>query len=369
VEIIGIIIGAILLVAFVAAMREFAAPTLILKLAGLDVGWSPFRFRSPPGNVIMLAKGRERGEIDQILPSDIPGWHYHEKDGQFYPENKNLYPKGMHVNFKRKFPKGPPKRSGYLDRIGVVRVPLFRHYYRRNRRYDTWDLQKGTSEYGVVSKETKKGEDHLFYFATTMAVELRNVPTKNNFPANIILIFNVLLISPRKAEFLAGKWEIQAIAAVTARAREYISSKTADELREERDEVGPDDFLDHILLANNVVEGETGTIGLLPAYGIMIQGPRYTNFDLESGKKEMVDAMQRKIIAEKDLETAKVLAKKTVVEANAEAKRIDRKYGAIARHKDGAQIATAEAILASSPSTLLIGGGMVAVPPAASDPK
>jgi regulator of protease activity HflC (stomatin/prohibitin superfamily) len=340
---------------------------LILELARRDVWWSPFRMRPAPGHIIMMTKGKEPGgPFAMVVAGHIPHWHYHKEDRQFYKEDDSA--------FRQKFPSGPPRTTARFDKMGVVMVGLFRRYYTRKRRWESWDLLPGTAKYGIVRKETKKEEEHIFFFSTTVAVDLETVPTKDNYPAQMKVVENFLLINPEKAEFVAGKWEIQGIAATRARAREYIASKTVHELRDERDDQDRGDFVDAILRANEKHEGESGTIGLVPEYGVMIQGPYYIDFDLESGDKEMTDAMKRQMIAKEDVITARTRADEAAELGKADANRrreeaagIRATVAAWGTSPAGAQVAMAEAIKSQPQLRYLSvnqgpGGVSVAVP-------
>jgi regulator of protease activity HflC (stomatin/prohibitin superfamily) len=357
------------------AIENFGVIWFFTWLAEHDVWWSPYRMRPGPGHFIMMTKGKEPGgPFDQVITGHIPYWHYHEGDRRFYKESDS--PIKSDPPFKKKFPGGPPKGNDRLEKAGIVKVGLFRRFYKRKRRWDAWDLRKDKpTEYGLVHKETKPEEEHIFYFSTTMAVDLETIPTKDNYPAQIKLVFNVLNIHPERAEFLAGKWETQAVAAVKARAREYIARMPVAELRKERDTDKTDDFMDHILFANqgNPEAKETGTIKLLPEYGVLIQGPQYVDFDLESGDKEMTDAMKRQMIASEDEKTAEILKRKIRIDAEAEkekrkieaegtrdarkaeAEGIRAEYAARMSVKEGAALSMAEAIRVSQPRYISLG--------------
>ena len=338
-EVVIVLIVALLFVGILFLAVEYGVPATIVWLAEQDKPWSPFRTLSPPGKVVMMVKASKDGPFHSVLPTTIPEWGYNETTRQFEPGTQ-------------------PPHVGPLAKLGVVNVGFFKKYYRRRRRYDTYELKPGSSEYAVVRTETKPGEEHLFYFATTMAIELVNIPTSENYPASITLVFNVLMIHPEKAEFLAGKSDVQAVAAVTARARAYISAKSVKDLRDERDTPGREDMVDFILKAN---EDENQTVGLKNGRGLEIQGLFYTGFDLESGNKEMNEAMRRNAIAVEDVKTATTRAEETRIKAEAESNRrkieaegIRAEFAARGSVPDGGMISMAEAIKEAKPQ--VIGG-------------
>jgi hypothetical protein len=336
-----------LLVALYWVTENFLITRVVLWFAEQDVWWSPVRMEPGAGHIIMMTKGaRPGGNFAMLMHGHIPGWYFHNGDRRFYQTTDPL--------FSAKFPTGEPVRVGFFAGVGVVWVGFFRRYYRRARRWDTWDLKPGSNQYGVVRKETVKDEDdHIFFFSTTVAIDLETIPTKEGYPAQMKVIENILLISPEKAEFLAGKWETQAIAATRTRSREYIARKTVRELRDERDSDNSTDFVDYILFAN---EGDPSaprakTIRLLPDYGVMIQGPYYADFDLESGDKEMTDAIKRQMIAREDVVTAEIRIEEARNKGKAEAElRTAAAVGIQAENKarmsvpEGADLALSEAI-------------------------
>lgn len=350
----GIVAGTLILwvlgIAFVVFMDKVGLRFILVWFAEQDKWWSPVRMKPGPGHIVMMTRGMEPGgPFDRVLTGHIPYWRYDTNDRSFHKDPNEI----------------PVKETGILTRAGVVWVGFVRRHYRRRRRWDVWDLIPGKTEYGVIRKETKKEEEHIFYFATTMAVGLETVPTADAFPAQMKIVFNVLFIHPEKAEFTAGKWEVQAVAAVRARALQYIQSKKLAELRLERDRDRTNDFVDTILKANEKQGGETGTVGLLPEYGVMIQGPYYEDFDLESGDVDMVNALKRQQIAAEDIKTAQLRAQEATELGKGEANR--RREAAVGIRATveawgtdpvGATVAMAEAIKEAQPS--VIGGNIMA---------
>lgn len=358
----GLVIATLILwvlaTAGILVVRQIGLKWLIVWFGEQDKWWSPVRMKPGPGHIVMMTKGREPGgPFAMLLAGHIPYWHYHESDKRFYKEDD--------PDFGTKFPDGLPAPKGWLgemlDDAGVIWVGFVRRYYRRKRRWEAWDLKPGKTEYGIVRKETKPEEEHIFYFATTIAIDLETIPTKDNYPAQMKLVENVLLIHPEKAEFVAGKWETQAVAATRARAREYIAGKTVEELKVERDTDNKQEFVDYILVANSTA----ATIRLVPDYGVMIQGPYYVDFDLESGDLEMTAAMKRQMIASEDIKTAKLRAQEKTELGKGDANRrteeahgIRETIAAWGSNPVGGTVAMAEAIKEAKPKA--IGGGIIA---------
>jgi regulator of protease activity HflC (stomatin/prohibitin superfamily) len=335
----------------------------------------------------MMTRGRKPGgPFARVLAGHIPYWHYHTDDRRFYKESGS--PIKSDPPFTEKFPDGPPKPQGMLADAGAVWVGFLHRFYKRKRRWESWDLKPNSTEYGVVRKETKLEEEHIFYFATTMAIDLETIPTQDNYPAQMKVVENILLIHPEKAEFLAGKWEIRAVAATREQAREYIASKTVSQLRDERNSDNQDDFVDHILFANegNRLTPLSSTARLLSEYGVIIQGPSYVDFDLESGDEEMTNAMKRQMIASEDVKTAGIRKQETIVKAEAEkekrrieaegtrnaraaeAEGIRVEFAARMSVPEGADLSWAEAVKSSAPKFISLGrdgkgGIMVGVDP------
>ncbi len=281
---------------------KYGLPNMLQTLANKDEPWSPVR--APyPGRIILMVRGKDgRGPFDTTsVIADIPGWYY-DVD-------------------KQRFVEGQKKIQGYLESIGVVWVGFNRSYYKRVRKYDSYDINPTTKQWEVVAKETKPGEEHLFYFSTTMAIKTEEAPAEGMYPVIAKVVFNILLINPLKAESVAGKWEAQATAAVSEKVREYLGSKKIDDLQKEHDTNKSGEMVDYILAANGPDEGadtSDNKLSLVPAYGIKIQGPRIEELDFESGDPEMSKAKREKFIAEQNLLTAEVKRKQTKVEAEAE---------------------------------------------------
>lgn len=330
---------------------------LITWFAERDIWWSPIRMKPGPGYIKMMTKGfNSGGPFAMVIPGHIPYWHYHE-DRNFYDERDK-------VRFQEMFPNRPPTPTGWfekkLDKVGAVWVGFLRRFYKRKRQWDTWDPKTNS----VITKETKPGEEEIFYFATTMAFSFDKIPTKDFGSAEGQVVFNTLMINPEKAEFLAGKPEIQVMAAVRSRNRDFVTSKTTVELQQERDERKMGGLVKTILLANKTQEED---LGLLPAYGMMVQGPRFEDYDFveEGGAKDVIEARRRLVIANIDVETAKTKAneaeergKGKARERQAEVTSIRATVEAWGTHRVGGTVAMAEAIKEAKPKA--VGGNIIA---------
>lgn len=334
----GFILFTFLMVGLIIFAVEIGIPRLLIKLGAKDVWWSPVRTDAPPGKVIMMVKANERGSF-ACLYHDVPYRIYDHVREEFTEE---LDPSDPRL-----------KKTGYLAELGLVWVGFNRAYYKRQLRYDSWEKIPGDKDgqFGIVPKESNKGEEHFFNFATTMAIKLNEVPAKGFYPVSLVVQFNTLLMAPRRAEFLAGKWEVQASAEVQKRSQEYISGKTVKELRVERDTDRSDDFVDYVLQANEGTQGAAGTVPLLRGYGIKIDGPKIIQPDYESGDAEMVAAERRTSIAEADVLTASVRVEEARLkglakseERSAEAPGIEKEFAARASVPGGETFTIAEAI-------------------------
>lgn len=326
---------------------------LILKLAEIDKWWSRYRMLPEGGTIKMYSKGlgTKKGDFGTLLYGHIPDWYYHAEDHRFYHKNDPL--------FKEKFPDGPPLFTSRLAHLGVGRVGFFRHIYRRNRSWTTWgQVGEKPTDYGLKNKKMEGEEAEIFYFSTKMAVRVESIRTKDLVLVHVNVPFNVLLLDPQKAEFLAGKPEDQAISAVRSRAAEFIRNRTYTDLQAESDTKGTNDFVDVILRANVKQQSETGSAGLIEAYGIQIIEPRFEDFELikEEGDQDVEDALKRKQIAGHDLETADILLKKAEKDGQADAVKIAARVGAWASKPEGVRIREAEALENTKVSALSLSG-------------
>jgi len=292
------IILVLVMTVVITAIRRAGVDGIIILLAQGDKWWSPVRMDPSPGELQVMTVGiKPGGDFAMVLAGHIPEWHLSKADWKLYKEGT--------PEFRAAFPDGPPVRTGRLASIKVTWVGLFRRRYKRIRRYLSWDLLNG--KYQIVEKKTKEGEEHIFYFSTTMALDLRTMKTIDRYDTQMKIVFNALMIDLRKAEFVAGKWEVQSMAAPTAKIRLYIARHTQEELFLENDTIEDDgELIDEFLSANN--DQGSGTLGILKAYGIMLSGAYLEDFDIEETPeaKEMLAAKQRQAIAKEDVITAKI---------------------------------------------------------------
>lgn len=262
-----------------------------IKLAEGDKWWSPYRMQPEPGHINIMTWGiLKAGAFAMVLAGHIPGWHYYADDRRFYHEGRTKKEKAF---FLTKFPGGPP--AAPPEEVKVVWVGLFKRYYRRKREWIAMALKDGKHQ--MVPKGTTPETEHIFYFSTAMAQrvkQLSKVSTASGapVPATLDFSYNALLINPELAEFIAGKWEEKVTGAVNSRSRIYINTKTVDELRAEKDDESNNDIIDYILRANLKQKKETGTVGLVDRFGVMIEGLFYEDFQLEEGDPEIYQAQK-----------------------------------------------------------------------------
>lgn len=356
--IIAVVLLTILFTGLLVYLDRLGIDGVILWFASKDKRWSPFRMKPGGGHIHFYTKGKEPGgDYATFLNGFILGWWYHAGDHRFYHVGHTDEEKKF---FKLKFPDGPPVPNTAwevrLENLGVGWVGFNRRLYRRKRVWEVMDTRRvgnDKAKFDIKVKETKVEEEHIFYFSTEMALSLDKVPTQKMGSADVKVGFTTLLINPELAEFLAGKWETQAISAVRSRAKEHIASKTLEQLRNEQDTDKKDEMVDRILMVNDTQAGESATVGLIETYGVMIQSPRFEDFDFneEAGPQEVVEALRRKAVAETNLETARIDAntaeergKGKARERKAEAEGIAVEFAARMSVDEGAELTLAEAI-------------------------
>ncbi len=280
-----------------AIWDKFGSTWIIMSLAHKDVWWSPYRMLPDPGHINIMTWGLDKpGPFSMVLAGHIPEWHYHRRNKRFYKEGTPAY--------RKAFPKGPPKPRGKAAGMKVVWVGFFKLYYRRKREWIAMELVG--DEHKMKKKSTTSENDYIFYFSTAMALRIKQisrVTAGSLAPAPVVLdlSFNSLLINPEKAEFIAGKWEEKVAGALQSRARIYISNKTVDELRAEKDDESLNDLVDELLRANykssGGKKGATATVGLIDEFGVKVEALFYEDFQMEEGDKEIFAAQKRVSIA------------------------------------------------------------------------
>ncbi|MDO8565109.1 MAG: hypothetical protein Q7R67_00580 [bacterium] len=358
-EISLVLVLGVIFMALLQTIEKYGLDLLILWLAEGDKWWSPVRKLPSGGHIHLYTKGwTPGGDFASLLHGHIVDWYFHKKDQQFYHKDDEV--------FATKFPRDPRPKSSWarrLAQLGVGWVGLYRQLYRRHRKWeamDTVDGKKSGEEPSrkLVLKETKKGEEHIFYFSTPMALNLGTIQPKSA-PGTLggrvtgMVSFNAFMVNPPKAEFIAGKWENQTVGAVRSRIREHVQNKTAETLQSEIDTSGTNEMVDAMARANTKQVGETATVGLIDGQGIKIDSPRFEDFDYveEGGDKDVADSMRKITIAENELKVEAVNAEKAKVrgtgkamERKAEAEGIAAEFAARMSVPQGAELSLAEAV-------------------------
>lgn len=327
------IVGWVALFFVILTIDIFGYDYVVMKLAEQDKWWSPYRQEPQGGHIHFYSTGLNKsGGFAQLVYGHIPDWDFHEGERRFYKRGSDEH--------KKAFPDGPPKARGRnrrLKKLRVVRVGFFKKLYKRRREWTVIDERTNS----VKVKEVKESEQHIFFYSTEMAVKLDSIPTADmGGAASGKVSFNVLLIGPEKAEFIAGKWESVALDIAHGRASGYIRSRTLKELQEEKDTEGKQ-MLEAILQANDPPNDEDATKSIVEEFGIMIDNPRLVDLDFnEVGDTEVLQSLKRKTIAENDLKTAEVEEKIAETRGRGKAK----EYGHIAGVPGGVSLRWAEAI-------------------------
>jgi regulator of protease activity HflC (stomatin/prohibitin superfamily) len=329
---------------------------VISWFATKDVWWSPYRLKPLSGQYFVITRGKEvDGDFAGIVES-ISQWVYGPKDkpNVFVPD-----------------PDEKVKEQSVLEkRLNVAWVGFFKRFYSRDREYTTFEKEKGATANVLVTKHFEGLAGRVFYFQQRMAVNIPKAETKEKPKVNIIIPFMLRVLDPKKAEFMTGKPEEQAMNAVLARGRAYTSTRTYDQLLNESSTDATNDFVDFILKANEGGEDVGDPLnaaqgGLRLRFGIEIYSPYIAEVEL-SDKDAFSEATQLAAVREAQLVAAKVQAKIVETESTAEAEAIARKLRARDSVANGAAYALAEAIT-EHVGTLAIGGnsilGIPAEPP------
>jgi regulator of protease activity HflC (stomatin/prohibitin superfamily) len=240
-----------------------------------------------------------------------------------------------------------------LSPLGLVWVGFYKRYYKRTRRYEALEKKRIGSGWDVVSKERT---DELFYWRTEMVAVIDGAETRDNFPVNVVVPFTTQILNPVRAEFLSGKWEVQATNGVRSAGRDHVETKLYNDLLRERD-TGPDVLLSSIVKANTAYN-------LIDTFGVEIVAPRVESFDLSSANSEYAAATRLLGIKSLEADAAAEDARKIATIAAAEASAIAARAKA---YRDGgvSDLVIADAIRDSKNiSVLSINGGMpIAVTP------
>lgn len=299
----------------------------VLVLGNYDEWWSPIRLLPPEGEMYLVMQGSEDGPLDQVLES-VTDYPYDEKEDVFlYDPTK-------------------PDREGWPDKIGAKWVGFNKQLLRREVSYDKWERLENSPEWGLVKKD-RRGPS--IYFQYLMATRIENAETSENFPVDAIVTFTVRIISPLKALFFAGGWEVRVNAAIQGAIRTHIAKSTINDLREQKKKNNGQDLVDAILALD------------LSDAGLQIVKAEFIQYDLEKGDKTTTDAVRAVGVAELQAEATRKRAegerdaRKTVAEG------ITAEY--TARREAGGEhastFALAEAIKEARPTA--IGGEIMSV--------
>lgn len=326
----------------IVLILEFGWKYLLVSIARIDSLFSPLRIKPPSGQFYFIVKGSPDGPLDQIVHS-IPGYKI-EKMGD---ETQEFVKLGA----------GEIEHLGALNQLlsplGLVWVGFYRRYYKRTRRYEALEKKKSGSGWDVVSKERT---DELFFWRTEMVAVIDGAETRDNFPVNVVIPFTTQILNPVRAEFLSGKWEVQATNGVRSAGRDHVETKLYNDLLRERDS-GPDVLLDSIVKANTAYS-------LIDTFGVEVIAPRVESFDLSSANSDYAAATRLLGVKKLEADAAEEDARKITTLANAEAAAIAARAKAY-RDGDVGDLVIADAIRDSKNiSVLSINGGMpIAVTP------
>jgi hypothetical protein len=324
------IFGAVIVAIFIITAIELGSDNILLWLAQKNVSrdlvlaknnipddkwWSPVRFKPTEGKILYIMKGNPKGPLHQVFHS-VTGWTLDDATGDM-TEN----------------PPAPPiippnkKVETTLDRLGLVWVGFFKGTYSREVKYTSYETV-GT-EQKLVPK-TRPGSE--FLFQTNLAVEIKGAEDNGNFPLNGKAIATMRIINPRKAEFMAGKPEVQAMAAMESAARIFIGTKSFSELRGEVHVTTPPD--------------------LITQFGIEMLSFRVEQLDPADPKSDYATVTRLKEVEKLKADAATETARGIEVLATAEAKRVSTVYAA---KKGNEALAIAEAIEKFTGDTLVLG--------------
>lgn len=332
---------------------KFGFPRLIMSLGSQDAWWSPFRLKPPPGNYIILVKSSSEGPFDRIIHSVKD--HYFDKEWNFVKgEDPNTSPPGW-----------------FEDELGIIWVGFFKAYYRKPTLYSSFEKISGSAKYDMVEKKRNMASEDPYYFFqySTMGAYIDSAEIHDNISVNLNILFTARHRNPYKVHFLAGKWTVRATAAVERGTREYVRDMTLSQIREEqakKTEGGKENLVSTLKNLGTNTNNDPASPGtpdnLTEKYGIEIDDPELISFELTPGDPELAASLHKVAIATNEVEAAKKQAEKTGIDAKAEANRLTAEFGAIAAVPGGAQIALAQAIRESKPSTLVIGNSGVSIP-------
>ncbi|OHA91212.1 MAG: hypothetical protein A2758_01930 [Candidatus Zambryskibacteria bacterium RIFCSPHIGHO2_01_FULL_49_18] len=335
--------GVVVFLGLVILIVEILIPRGIVLLGNVDSWWSPFRTLPPPGEIYILVSGDPDGPFDSILESVI-GWRY-EENGDLFRED----------------PADIGERSGYLPKLGVAWVGFNKYFLWREVRYDKWEkMPDPSTEWKLISKtrgvKSRPNQSPSIFFRYNMATSIEGAETIGNFPVDGVVVFTVQIERPRQAFFFAGGWEAQTNAAVQSVFREYVGTKTIDDLRQEQ-AAGADALVRRVkdlTTGNGALPGS----GLRDLFGISIVDARFVKFDLIAGDQAMTNAVRAVEIAKQ-----KAAARREEAEGNrdgdiAEAAGTREKVAAWGSNPVGAAVAMAEAIKIAKPAA--IGGDILA---------
>ena len=330
------------------AFDRFAIPYALITLGERDAWYSPVRVKPESGTYAVMTKFtlKKRGVFDHFIHS-VEG-HYIDDEHDFV-EGDDPHPKSLFA-------------QRYGDKYGVVWVGFFKRYLVRRTEYAAVDKSASSTEYKPVSKTRNESDEDPYYFFkySSMLAHAKAAEIVGKAAVDGDTLFATIHRNPYKVHYYAGKWPVRATTTVERCFREFVQRKTYDEVLLER-ESGGDNFAAYLKANSDSLNVDFGMeIANSELYSIELVGSpelrsSYQLKQIEKNKADATEETKRGMVT---------LAEGKRAAREAEAEGIKAEFAARMSVAQGDSLSWAEAVRVSQPSTLMLGNGTVAVPPA-----
>ena len=327
-----LILLSVVLAAVVIGILLFGGDALILWFAKHDEWWSPLRSKAPAGQFFVMAKGKSDGDFDAI---------YHSVRGVVLLDNHDFVENEAAWQLEQ-------DEMGYIEReLGVVWVGFFKKYYLAPVKYVSIDKISGRTEFALVEKNrVLTAIEPYFYWQYLMAATALAAEIKGNLKIDMVFLFTGRIQNAYKALFLAGKFTVRLTTVVERCSREFVRNMEFDAVRLLQGSGG------------GTLPGELDSLGdtarLRDEFGLEVDNSEFVGFGETAGDPEITKALTSRKVNE--LNASGILAI-----ADAEATRLEKRYGAISSLAGAEAFALSEAIRDAKPSTVVIGNAPFAV--------
>ncbi len=242
------------------------------------------------------------------------------------------------------------RRSWRQRRLGIYWIgpwPLYKVPYYQ---FDWPTITRGEKE--EIERKSKKVNTIFFRFEYPL--EFKGMETSDNFKMTVVIQVLVEVFCPELARFKARNWLNVLKAAIESKVRDFVGSKTFEEIRGLKTEktLEKDNFVKDLLDLNKR-ENDDANPGMEDIIGVRIVTTNFQRIDAEDQKA--IDALEKKAVAEReaqarlaavelDVQIAEKKAMARKKEAEGEKAFLDSTTMHLATNPEAAKIAAIQAL-------------------------